>query len=294
MHQVSRTVVVGVDGTHDGLRAVDYAIELARREHAGIRLVHVVQQSAMFAPMLPYLPESTLQEVGGEVLEAARTHVRESGFDAERTEAVLENAPRIPTLLQHSRDVRCIVLGTRSSMTEHLFTGSTSLSVAAHAVVPVHCVPRSWSRDAEAVHDVAAGLDGSSADLSVMEQAFTEAEARSASVTFVHAWRPVSPYDSAIMRRTLRAEWEQAAREALTKEIGEVAGRHDGVSWHLVLDYDRVPLALHQVASEADVVVVGRHGRRLPAGLAIGSNTRTLLRTATCPVVVVPVVPTHE
>jgi nucleotide-binding universal stress UspA family protein len=46
---------------------------------------------------------------------------------------------------------------------------------------------------------------------------------------------------------------------------------------------------MHAAAVNADLLVLGRHGHTARLGLLVGSTTRTLLRTATCPVVVVPV-----
>jgi nucleotide-binding universal stress UspA family protein len=68
-----------------------------------------------------------------------------------------------------------------------------------------------------------------------------------------------------------------------------VAGRYPGTDWKLELDFERASVALHQSAVEADLLVLGRHSHVAPFVLAIGSNTRTLLRTATCPIVVVPI-----
>jgi nucleotide-binding universal stress UspA family protein len=187
-----------------------------------------------------------------------------------------------------------VVLGTRSSGLQHLFTGSTSLSAAAHSPVPVHCVPRTWAADRPASGQVVVGLDGSPADADVLAEAFREAGPRQATLRLVHAWRPVSPYDAAIMGRTLRSDWEQAARDVLTKQVNEVAGSHPQVPWELELDFERVTVALHRAAEDTDLLVLGRHGHLVPAGLVVGSNTRTLLRTATCPVVVVPIRSDHE
>jgi nucleotide-binding universal stress UspA family protein len=48
-------------------------------------------------------------------------------------------------------------------------------------------------------------------------------------------------------------------------------------------------VALHEAAVDADLLILGRHGHNPPLGLLVGSNTRTLVHNATCPVVVVPV-----
>jgi nucleotide-binding universal stress UspA family protein len=288
------TVVVGIDGSEDGQRALYYGLALAQREDLSVRLVHVAHQTDMYAPMLPYLPETTVRTIGETVLREAQQQAEQAGFDPARTSTALADGPRTSALLGCADDARHVVLGTRSSGLQHLFTGSTSLSAAAQSPVPVHCVPRTWAADRPASGHVVVGLDGSPADADVLAEAFREAEPRQATLRLVHAWRPVSPYDAAIMGRTLRSDWEQAARDVLTKQVNEVAGSHPQVPWELELDFERVTVALHRAAEDTDLLVLGRHGHLVPAGLVVGSNTRTLLRTATCPVVVVPIRSDHE
>ncbi|MDX6301675.1 MAG: hypothetical protein QOF53_2889 [Nocardioidaceae bacterium] len=287
--QVRNTVVVGVDGTDDGERALWYGAALAAREDLYLRLVHVPHEMVFYAPMMPYLPATTVREIGESVLREAAKHAEEAGFDADRTFTVLSEGPRTAALLRHVEEARYIVLGSRTSAVKHLLTGATSLSVVAHSSVPVHCVPPTWSGDRTASGRLVVGVDGSRADPEVLEEAFAEAATRGAALDIVHAWRPVSPYDAAVFGRGLRADWERAAREAFTRGIDEMAATHPTVHWSLQLRYERVPVALHEAAMDADLLILGRHGHNPPLGLLVGSNTRTLLHTATCPLVVVPV-----
>ena len=287
-------LVIGIDGSEDGRRALRYGLALAEREDLSVRLVHVPpHQTDMYAPMMPYLPETTSRTIGEGLLAEAEEEAGEVGFDLSRTTTALAEGSRTPALLAHTDDARYVVLGTRSGA-HHLFTGSTSLSVAAQSPVPVHCVPRTWTTDHAVTGRIVVGLDGSPADVDVLTEAFLEAAARHATLRLVHAWRPVSPYDAAIVGRTVEGEWEQSARDALTKQVAEVAGRHPDVGWELELDFERVTVAVHKAAKDADLLVLGRHGHLVPPSRVVGSNTRTLLRTATCPVVVVPIRSDHE
>jgi nucleotide-binding universal stress UspA family protein len=283
-----KTVVVGVDGTSDGDRAVWYGSELAAREDLDLRLVHVPQEFAMYAPMMPYLPATTVDDIGESVLREAAKHAEEAGSDASRTTTMLSQGPRRAALLRHVDDARYIVLGTRASTVQHLLTGATSLSVAAHSSVPVHCVPRSWSGDGS-LSRVVVGVDGSESDADVLAEAFAEAATLEATLEIVHAWRPVSPYDASITGQALADDWGKAARDALTRVIEAVAASHSTVAWTLRLEFERVPVALHEASRNARLLVLGRHSHNTLLGLLVGSNTRTLLNHATCPVVVVPV-----
>ena len=283
------TVVVGVDGTRDGERAVWYGAALATREDLDLRLVHVPHESEFAATMMAYVPMDMVREIGHTVLRDAARQAEEAGFDEARTTTVLSEGSRTAALMRQTEDARHIVLGTRSSAIQHLLTGRTTLSVVAHSSVPVHCVPPSWAAQRSPSARLVVGVDGSEADPEVLGEAFREASTRSASLEIVHAWRPESPYDASITGRVLRDDWETKTRKALTRRIEEVAAGHAGVQWLLRLEFERAPMALHEAAVNADLLVLGRHGHHPLLGLLVGSNTRTLVRSAPCPVVVVPV-----
>jgi nucleotide-binding universal stress UspA family protein len=285
----AKAVVVGVDGSPDGERAVDYAAVLAHREHLEVRLVHVPHEYVMYGSFTPYVPQVMAREVGESVLRDAAKHADEAGFPSDRVTAVLAHGPRTMALLQHTTDAQYIVLGSRTSAVRHLLTGATSLSVAAHSAVRVRCVPPSWSVSAPSSGRVVAGVDGSDADGVVLEAAFAEADAAGAELEIVHAWPAVRPYDAATTGRVLDEDWERTVREGLTKHIEPVAAAHLSVTWQLRVDYHRVTVALHEAAMHADLLVLGRHGHNGPLGLLVGSNTRTLLHAAPCPLEVVPV-----
>jgi nucleotide-binding universal stress UspA family protein len=286
-----KAVVVGVDGTPDGARAVDYAIALADRDGLDVRLVHVSHDSVTYGALAPYLPQATAREDGEFALREAAKQADEAGLPGHRVTAVLVQGPRTASLLKHAADsdAACIVLGTRNFALRHLLTGATSLSVAAHSTVPVRCVPPSWSGSRPRSGRVVVGVDGSVADSVVLEAAFAEADVSGADLEIVHAWPAVRPYDAAVTGRVLDEEWERTAREPLTGSIGAIAATHPAVRWDLRLDYQRVTVALHGAATESDLLVLGRHGHNGPLGLLVGSNTRTLLHAAPCPVEVVPV-----
>ena len=54
--KLNRWVVVGVDGSGDGLRALDFAVAEASRGGCGIRIVHAYSALATTGPVIPPLP----------------------------------------------------------------------------------------------------------------------------------------------------------------------------------------------------------------------------------------------
>ena len=280
-------VVVGVDGTDEGRRALRYGIGLARAFDAPLRLVHVRQENVLLAPMLPMVPDPTLLEVAQDVLDEAVRDAREMGWTGVGPEAVVANAPRVAAIVDAAHDGRCIVLGTRSSRTDHLLTGSTSNGVAAHADVPVVCVPGAWDPDVR-FHQVTVGFDGSPDSVPVVEAAAGPALALDSPVRVLHAWRPLEQYDAAIGGHSFAQRWEQETRAAVEKMVEPVRAKHPNVKFDLELRYERPVVALHTSSQDSDLLVIGRHGRHVRFGPRLGTTARTVIRTSACPVLVVP------
>lgn len=280
-------VVVGVDGTDEGRRALRYGIGLARAFDAPLRLVHVRQENLLLAPMLPMVPDPTLLEVAQDVLDEAVRDAREMGWTGVGPEAVVANAPRVAAIVDAAHDARCIVLGTRSSRTDHLLTGSTSNGVAAHADVPVVCVPGAWDPDVR-FHQVTVGFDGSPDSVPVVEAAAGPALALDSPVRVLHAWRPLEQYDAAIGGHSFAQRWEQETRGAVEEMVEPVRAKHPNVKFDVELRYERPVVALHTSSQDSDLLVIGRHGRHVRFGPRLGTTARTVIRTSACPVLVVP------
>jgi nucleotide-binding universal stress UspA family protein len=279
-------VMVGVDGSEDGVRALRYAVQEAGRLRAALRLVHVQQGIVVMAPMTPLIPDQSLHEIAAEILKRAEQQARQFGYEGPELEAVLAPGPRHHALLKHSRDASYVVAGRRSSPLQHLVGGSTTSSLAAHASVPVISVPETW-QPGPPVRVVVAGVDQSHYSAGVLRAAWAQAQARGALLRVVHAWRPLQGYDAAIGDRVLASDWTRTTRSTLTDWVTGVVP-DGGVEWSVQPQYERAAVALHEAALFADLLVLGRHGHGAPHGLGLGSTVRTMLRTSPCPVMVVP------
>lgn len=279
-------VMVCVDGSEDGLRALRYAVQEATRLQAVLRIVHVQQQIVVLAPMMPLVPDPTLHEVAADILKHAEQEARRLGYDGPELEAVLANGPRNAALLENSTDASCLVLGRRSARLQHLVGGSTTSSLAAHARVPVISVPETW-QPGPPRGVVAVGVDESEYSAAVLKAAWAAAKARGARLEIVHAWRPLFEYDVAIGARVLAQEWTDATRTMLTSWVHDNAPDGD-VEWTVEPHYDSATVALHEASETADLLVLGRHGHGRRHGLGLGSTVRTMLRAGGCPVMVIP------
>jgi nucleotide-binding universal stress UspA family protein len=284
---MSAPVVVAVDGTADGRRALHYGIDLATAYDAPLRLVHVRHDNVVVAPMMPVFPEVALDEIAARVLHEALADARRMGWRGQEPETVLARAPRVPAIVDHSADARGVVLGRRSSVTHHLLAGSTTKGVAAHAGVPVFSVPDTWDPDVR-FSLISVGVDCSERSSVLVEAAADLADDLGSRVVVMHAWRPVGQYDAAISGRTYEARWERETKPVIDAFVDPVRERHPDVKIGVELRYERPVVALHELARASDLLVLGRHSEHARYTPALGSTVRTVLRTSEHPVVVVP------
>lgn len=280
-------LVVAVDGTEDGDRAVRYALHEARRTGCALHLVHALHEAVETAPMLPLFQPDTLRAIGSGILEDAETQVRVVAGDDVEVEKHLMQGPVAAALIE-AAGTAPIVLGPRASSFQRLLTGSTTAEVAAHARGPVYCVPRDWHPN----HDhgrVLVGVDGSPASRGVLEVALDAAEERGARLCVLHAWRPSGMYDAAIGGRVLADSWERQTEPAIWELVAGLRGDHPHVEVQVELRYARPEVALAEEARYADLLVVGRRGVDRSVGLSLGSKARALIHAGICPVLVAPV-----
>jgi nucleotide-binding universal stress UspA family protein len=283
---MSTPVVVAVDGTRDGRRALHFGVDLAASYDAPLRLVHVREDNLVLTAGTPLFPESVLDEIGARVLHEALGDARRMGWHGDEPETVMARAPRVPAIVSHSTDALCVVLGRRSSPLQHL-VGSTTNGVAAHSSVPVVCVPASWDPEVR-FHLVGVGIDCTEESAALVEEAAVWAHQVQARVVVMHAWRPFAQYDAAISARTFEARWEAETRPFVDKVVAPVRDRHPDVTIDVELRVERPVVALHELSMVSDLLVVGRHGHRARLTPRLGTTARTVIRSSECPALVMP------
>ena len=125
------TVIVGVDGSEDGLRAARYAAGSAIRRDADLIVLHAVDDAAVAGAWGVVYDPTALQDAGQVVVDDAIHVAVERGMDPDRIsgEVVLGNPAAI--LADRSADAQLVVVGRRAtSGLERVFVGSISVAVA--------------------------------------------------------------------------------------------------------------------------------------------------------------------
>jgi nucleotide-binding universal stress UspA family protein len=287
------SVVVGVDGSSVSDRAIDWAVDQARRQHLPLHLLHayvrdsppmhILGRPGAVAPVEP-------AQVAEVVLARA---VRRAVADLPGVAVTgsVHEGSAAGHLVDASRQAGSIVVGSDGDGgLAHLLLGSTASQVASHAHCPVTVVRptvvgptgvRSTGDPAAgAARPVVVGVDPDGSDDAV-ELAFAEADRRGAPLVGVHAWWYM-PSDSAT------AEIAAIAAAALDQALAGWADKYPDVVIRPHLVHGDPVDELVNASSGAALLVVGSRGRGGFAALLLGSVSQHLLQLAHCPVTVVP------
>jgi nucleotide-binding universal stress UspA family protein len=286
-----RSIVVGVDGSPSALQAVAWAAQEAARRHVPLSILAAMPNRSTYGVPIG-LSASFFEQ---EELEA-HTHLDEAVDCAGRTvpEQSLDIDTRlgwggpIHELLECSTSALMVVVGGgRRNVLERMFLGSVSAAVVAHAHAPVVVV-----RDLPHVEvtditgPVVVGVDGSEVGEHAVTAAFEEAALRGVELVAVHAWSDLtvrSPFQVGIDWETM----ETSEKALLSESLAGYAERYPDVPVRPVMVMDQPAHNLREQAAHAQLLVIGRRGRGGFSGMLLGSTSRALIHTVTCPLLIV-------
>ncbi|MFI1798759.1 universal stress protein [Streptomyces sp. NPDC020379] len=282
-------VLLGFDGSGPALRALDHAVDEARRRGTGLAVLcgrPWVRQPAVETAMGSG-DGRTVCDVAREMLDAAVSRARRRA-DGLSVTPVLTAQPAEAALLNYGRTASLIVLGPRGhGGFARPPLGSVTLRVVTHSPVPVLIV-RGDQRPPRGC--VLVGL-ASDADTAALRFGFEEAVRRGADLRVLHAWK----YPPATHARAPRDRWwddlEMLAKSAEAVPRFAVAPLRDefpGVAVRTEAVCLSAGHALTEASREAEAVVLASHRHGTRFDLRPGPVTHVLLRHARCPVTVVP------
>lgn len=285
---MEQTVVVGVDGSEPGLRAVRWAAHEAARRGVALRLVHVVfgvDETWLADPTAGLAFREALTGAARERLAAARTAAVAAEPAVEVAEHVGAGDP-IRALLDEARGALLLVLGDRGlGGFAGLLLGSVAAAVSARAACPVVVVRGDDVPPADG-SPVVVGVDGSPLSEAAVAFAFAAASRLGAPLLAVHTWWDLFVDPAAAPFLDVGAA-EERERELLAERLAGWGERYPDVPVRREVLADRPARALVERSAGARLVVVGSHGRGELGAFLLGSVSRALLFHAGCPVAVV-------
>ncbi|WP_447980654.1 universal stress protein [Candidatus Nitrospira bockiana] len=276
-------------------RAEAYAVLLARRYRASIEVLHVLELSPGLDPEYPvnmlYLEE--LKKQADRHAAAAVRRLTASVRAAGHQRVGLPSTAIVGAAGDLGIDL--IVMGTHGRTgLEHVLLGSTAERVVGTAPCPVLTV-RGPTSPADARPDAPADIarillpvDFSDCSLDALEYGVQIAQRLGARVMVLHVLEPVAygldfTLGHAAAQQALRARVEAELRrleEAIRSKGVPIEHRIKGG-----LPADSILESAQE--SDADLIVMGTHGRRGLSHVLKGSVAEAVLRRASCPVLTV-------
>jgi nucleotide-binding universal stress UspA family protein len=284
-------IVVGVDGSEHGRRALRWAQRKAARH--GDELTALLAWG-LFDQLHADGSTSFDPDYGPTDAAAALDAVVTDTLGADAAGAVRQVAVcDLPAraLLDAASDADLLVVGPRGrSELRELALGSVTQTCLHHARCPVAVVRESDELAASGARTgerLVAGVDGSETSARALGWALDDARARGGIVAAVHAWHvPFSMSLTAGARD--HSAFEEAAGRLLDQVVDATASQYRDVPVERVLVGGSPTDALLGAARDAALVVVGGRGVGGFRGLLLGSVSQQLAHHAPCPVVVVP------
>ncbi|GAA2631379.1 universal stress protein [Dactylosporangium fulvum] len=286
------TVVVGVDGSADSLRAAEWAAADAARRGRPLSIVHAYLWPAMYAPMAVPLPpsfEENLREAAEHVLGEAAQRARSVAPSLDvSTDMPMQQATA--ALVDASRHAATVVVGNRGrGGFTGLLLGSVGVELAAHAACPVVVVRHEDRPHSADAGRVLVGVDGSHDAEHALRFAFEQASFRGVGLTVVHAYQwPVSTGPGDMIPLVYDEEGLQDnERRALAESVTGWIGKYPDVDVRRAMVRGQPAAVLAELSAGAELLVVGSRGRGGFTGLLLGSTSQAVIHHAACPVAVV-------
>lgn len=284
------SVVAGIDGSDAALGAARWAAEFAARAGLPLALVHAVPKLDFH--FLGAGPPAELGAApdGDSVLAAAERAVRAKHPDlAIRTMAV--KGAVATALAEAVPSARLVVVGAGSS--DHRVLGGQALRIVHRAECPVVVWRPPLAKRTGKPLPVVVGIDESDRSDHALAEAFDVARTLHAPLTVVHMWEIGAAVGMGDLGGQGNMDWqllkmlESQQRQRMGELVAPLAAKYPNAHVNKVFQDVSPAKGLTDLSREAQLVVVGSHGRGKLADAILGTVSQSLVHHAECPVLVV-------
>jgi nucleotide-binding universal stress UspA family protein len=285
-------IVVGIDGSEQSGNALEWAVARARLGGKQLELVHAYSPTPHldfygYHGLAAAQPMDWFIEFSEEVLDVAAARVRELAPDLTCTLTSKMGHPA-HVLAAASEAADAVVVGRRGlGSAASALMGSVSNRMTLQAKCPLVVVGEG---ELPTTGPIVVGVDGSEFGTNALRYAIAEAAVRKTSVRAVAAYdvlHAAFQADPELVER-MRADVEAEAADTITRALdGAQPTGHASVSVDHVAVEGRPAEGILGHADDAQLVVVGTHGKGLVRRVLLGSVSRQVLNDADRPVAVV-------
>ncbi|NTY63902.1 universal stress protein [Mycolicibacterium sphagni] len=284
------TVVVGIDGSDTALGAARWAAEFATRHALPLTLLHAIPKLHWDFASADAPAELDGSTHADGVLVAAETAVRSTYPDvAIHTTAVKGSVAT--TLVDASDDARLLVVGAAAA--DHRALGSHAVRIAHRALCPVVIWRQPVAKRTGKPLPVVVGVDESEQSTRALAEAFDIAGTLHAPLTVVHMWEIGAAVGMGDLGGEGPMDWQlldvlqTQQRQRMDELVEPFASKYRNAHVSKVFQDISPAKGLTDLSREAQLVVVGSHGRGKLADSLFGSVSQNLIHHAECPVLVV-------
>lgn len=287
---VDRTgVVVGIDGSETALGAARWAADFAAGHALPLTLLHVVPKYGWHFAEVEAPEDLGRHAAGDRVLAEAETAVRSAHPDLAITTASVTGSVA-GVLADACVDARLLVVGTGS---ECGALGGHVVRITHRAQCPVLVWRAPVGKRTGKPLPVVVGVDESEQSTRAVAEAFGIARLLHAGLTVAHMWEIDAAVGMGDLGGQGNMDWpllemlQTQQRQQLDELVKPFARKYHNAHVTKIFEDTSPAKGLTDLSREAQLVVVGSHGRGRIADALLGSVSQNLIHHAQCPVLVV-------
>ncbi|MDR2930045.1 MAG: universal stress protein [Propionibacteriaceae bacterium] len=279
-------ILVGIDGSEDGIRATRYAIGRAKRLDRDLWFVNAVDDGAVSGGWGVIYDPTVLKEAGQAAVKQASDLAIAKGIDSDRIRADVVIGNPTPVLTEFSKEAEILIVGRRaSSGLERMFVGSTSTALVSSAYCPLVVISAASTPEPTGkFNTILVGMGGSGD--TALRWACQEARSLGCRVNVVHVipYQPTGVVSFLPATAAQEKQWEQRVLAGLDQLVDPVRRAFSDVD--ITVRSQRGVLAdeLIQESAKVDLLTLGVKTR---PSMILGGPVRAILAHAACPVALI-------
>lgn len=282
-------IVVGIDGSDAALGAARWAAQFAAAHEVALTLLHALPRLDWHFARVDR-PADGLGAGGDRALADAEAAVRAGHPDLEIRAETRKGA--VATVLSDtSPSARLLVVGAGAG--DHRALGGHTVRVAHRAQCPVVVWRPPVAKRTGKPLPIVVGVDESEGSTRAVAEAFDIARTLRAPLTVAHMWEIGAAVGMGDLGGQGNMDWtllellQTQQRRQMDELVAPFARKYPNAHVNKVFEDIGPAKGLVELSREAQLVVVGSHGRGRLADTILGSVSQNLIHHAECPVLVV-------